>query len=245
MTTTVRDPDAQGGRAPLKSVLTRRFVRLPACLFFALCLSFLSLPAVHAAAPKLEPVPNAEVPGEVKPGQTLDFSMTYTGDPPSSLSMVVQTPAGETIRIPTKAPAGDTTAGVPVSWRFTPEGSGSYKYHFEASAGDIGSARYPTGPSDDPQFVAVNLLTKYLILMVGLGIGLLFLPFVVYLAARSANRQGDPGAAARIALLIGVIASYALFLYLFASIYGLLLMGLAGIVTLGILIALFSRRKAV
>ena len=229
----------------MKLVLTRRSVRPLVCLIFALCLSLFSLSALRAAAPKLEPVPNAEVPGEVKPGQTLDFSMTYTGDPPSALNMVVQTPGGETVRIPTKASGGDPAAGVPVSWRFTPSESGSYKYHFEASAGDIGSARYPAAPTDDPQFVAVNLLTKYLVLLVGLGIGLLFLPFVVYLAARSANRQGDPGAAARIALLIGVIASYALFLYLFASIYGLLLMGLAGVVALGILIALFSRRKAV
>ena len=208
----------------MKLVLTRRSVCPSVCLLFALCLSLFNVSVVHAAAPKLEPVPNAEVPGEVKPGQTLDFSMTYTGDPPSSLSMVVQTPSGETIRIPTKAPVGDTTAGVPVSWRFTPEGSGSYKYHFEASAGDIGSARYPAAPTDDPQFVAVNLLTKYLVFLVGLGIGLLFLPFVVYLAARSANRQGDPGAAARVALLIGVIASYALFLFLFYTIYSVLLL---------------------
>ena len=223
----------------MKPVLTRRSV----CLPFALCLSFFSLTAAPAAPPKLEPAPNAEVPGEVRPGQTLDFSMNYTGDPPSALNMVVQTPGGETVRIPAKASGGDPAAGVPVSWRFTPSESGSYKYFFEASAGDLGSARYPATPADDPQFVAVNLLTKYLVFLVGLGIGLLFLPFVVYLAARSANRRGDPGAAARVALLIGVIASYALFLYLFYSVYSVLLLGLAGVVALGLLIVLFSRRR--
>ena len=224
----------------MKSVLTRHSI----CLFFALCLCFLTLTAAHAAPPKLEPAPNADVPGEVRPGQTLDFSMIYTGDPPTALNLVVQTPDGGTVRIPTKASGGDPAAGVPVSWRFTPDGSGSYKYHFEASAGDLGSARYPAAPADDPQFVAVNLLTKYLVFLVGLGIGLLFLPFVVYLAARSANRRGDPGAAARVALLIGVIASYALFLYLFYTVYSVLLLSLAGVVALGMLIVLFSRRRA-
>jgi len=220
----------------LKLLLTR--------IAFVFSLLLCTMLAV-AAPPKFEPISGQDLPSEVRPGQALSFSMTYAGDPPTALTMVVETPGGETVRVPSKASGGDPSAGVPVTWPFTPSESGTYKYHFEAVAGDIGSVRYPTSPVDDPQFVAVNLLTKYLIFAVGLVIGLLFLPFVVYLAARSANQHGDPGAAARVALLIGVVASYALFLYLFYTVYGVLLLALAGVVALGLLIMLFTRRRAV
>jgi len=211
-------------------------------LIFSLCL--ITLSAAFAAAPTLEPIAHATPPGEVRPGDPQEFSMLYRGDPPTALTMVVLTPGGETVRVPAKATSGDPASGVPVTWPFTPSESGQYRYHFEAAAGDIGSVRYPATPTDDPQFVVVNLYTKYIILVTGLLIALLFLPFVVYVAARSANRRGDPGAAARVALLIGVAASYALFLYLFYTVYSALLLALAGVVALGLLIILFTRRVA-
>ena len=45
------------------------------------------------------------------------------------------------------------------------------------------------------------------------------------------------------ALLIGVLASYGLFLYLFYSVYNILMLAVVGIVALGLLIALFTRRR--
>jgi len=60
-----------------------------------------------------------------------------------------------------------------------------------------------------------NPVIKYVVLAVGLVIALLFLPFVVYLLARSANKRSDPAAAARIALLIGLLSFCGLAWYLF------------------------------
>jgi hypothetical protein len=73
----------------------------------------------------------------------------------------------------------------------------------------------------------------------------LILPFVVYVAARSVNRQGDPAAAARIGLFLGVLASLGLYLYLFAADYGVLGIALASVAAVAILIVLFSRRRAI
>lgn len=223
----------------LKPVLSVPLSRL----LIALSLLLLTVGGAFAKPPMLEPLPTQDLPSEVRPGQALSFSMNYKGDPPTALTMVVQTPGGDTVRVPSKLSGTAGTNGAPVTWPFTPGESGSYKYHFEASAGDFGSTRYPASPNDDPQFVAVNLFSKYIILATGLLIALFFLPFVVYMAARSANKRGDPSAAARIALLIGVVASYALFLYLFYAVYSVLLLALAGVVMLGLLIVLLTRRR--
>ena len=101
-----------------------------------------------------------------------------------------------------------------------------------------GIARYPA--ADDLQFVSVSLVSKYIIFGVGLLVALFFLPFVVYMGTRSLNKRSDPAAAARIGLLIGVLASFGLYLYLFWSVYGGLGTVIAAIAALGVLIALFS-----
>lgn len=211
-----------------------------------LSLTLLCLAISAFAAPQLKSIPTQPLPGgEVKPGEPQTFSLTYQGDPPTALTLVMQTPGGDTVRVPTRASGGDPATGVVVSWPYTPTESGTYRYHFEATAGDLGSVRYPASPENDPQFVSPSLVTRYVILIVGLLVALLFLPFVVYVAARSLNKRGDPAAAARIALLLGVLASLGLYLYLFMSVYGALGDAIAAIGALAVLIVLFSRRRAV
>ena len=224
---------------PLK-LLTFRLC-LTAALLLTLCLS------LFAAPPTLKPIENVDLPSEVKLHEPLAMSLNYTGDPPTKLSLVVLTPDGETVIVPGKL-SGDATSGkpVPVTWPFTPNASGEYRYHFEAQAGDLGSTRFPESPANDPQFVVANPLTRYLVLGVGLLICFLFLPFVSYTATRGLNQRGDPAAAARIALLIGLVAYVALaFCVLTLSFDYVKWLGLslAGVVILAILVGLFTRRK--
>ena len=146
------------------------------------------------------------LPTEVKLNEPMEISLKYTGDPPTKLSLVVLTPDGETVTVPGKASVGDPATGVTATWPYTPTESGEYRYHFEAQAGDIGGVRYPASPADDYQFVVASPLTRYIVLGAGLLVCLLLLPFVSYTATRGLNQRGDPAAAARIALLIGLVA---------------------------------------
>lgn len=186
---------------------------LLACLFLPLTLLTLSLSA-FAAPPALTPA--SEFPTSVVPGHSYVFHLTYKqieGDPPAVLQMVVDAPYGQAVQKAQK-PAGDPAAGEDLSWDFSPQQSGQYQYHFDVTSATGGVARYPAG-SGELTFEAPNPLVKYIVLAVGLVIALFFLPFVVYMIARAANKRSDPSAAARIALLIGILAFCGLAWYLF------------------------------
>jgi hypothetical protein len=203
--------------------------------------------AAQALPPTLTPIDPGSFTQEAHPGESRAFSVTYTqsqGDPPKALDMVIETPGGQ-VTEHAAIPPGDPTQGIPVTWTYTPENSGTYRFHFEAVSATGESVRLPTTPADDYEFASVNPLVKIGIFVAGLAIAFLILPFVIYVAARSVNRRGDPAAAARIGLFIGVLASLGLYLYLFASDYGALGIVLACVAALGILILLFSRRRAV
>ncbi len=202
--------------------------------------------AAWAKPPVLGPG-DTENPTEIRAGNAEAFSIKYQqaqGDPPKSLFMVVQTPEGNTVRVPAPPPVGDPTSGENITWNYRPQGSGTYRYHFEATSSTGASVRYP--PGEDLQFVSVSLVTKLIILAVGLLIALLFLPFIVYVATRALNKRGDPAAAARVALVIGVAASLGLMLCLFlikGFEYAWLGWALAVLSVLSIFVVLFSRRR--
>ena len=179
------------------------------------CLLLLTLgTAAFAAPPTL--APGSEFPASVVPGHNYTFHLTYTqidGDPPAALQMVVDTPYGQAVQKAQK-PQGSPAAGEDISWDFSPQQSGQYQYHFEVTSTTGGTARYPAG-SGELSFESPSPVVKYIALAVGLVIALFFLPFVVYMIARATNKQADPGAAARIALLIGILAFCGLAWYLF------------------------------
>lgn len=194
-----------------------------------------------AKPPTLEP--ESDFPPSILPGHTYTFHLKYKqteGDRPASLKMLIDAPSGQ-ISVPAQIPGGDPISGIDVTWDFTPQDSGQYQYHFEATSSTGTFARYPA-ENKELEFESPSMAGKYIALAVGLLIGLLFLPFVVYVGTRSVNKRSDPAAAARIALLIGVIASYCLYLYLFAF-NGLIINLLAGFAALAVLIVLFSRRR--
>lgn len=226
---------------PLKPVLIR----------IILAFSLLCVLAGKAAAapPKLELNDAQALPTEVRLNEPLEMSLKYTGDPPTKLLLVVLTPNGETATVPGKASIGDPSTGVPVTWPYTPTESGEYRYHFEAQAGDLGGVRYPASPANDYQFVVGSPLTRYIVLGAGLLVCLFLLPFVSYTATRGLNQRGDPAAAARIALLIGLVAYIGLVicvLLLNSTDYvRWLSLALGGVLILAVLVGLFSRRRAV
>ena len=84
---------------------------------------------------------------------------------------------------------------------------------------------------------------------VGLLICLLLLPFVSYTATRGLNQRGDPAAAARIALLIGLVTYIGLVLCVLllnsADYVRWLSLALGGVLILAVLVGLFSRRRAI
>jgi hypothetical protein len=194
--------------------------------------------SVWAAGPLLTGA--ATFPTEGQPGEPKVFHVIYTnpsGDPATTMEMIVETPAGES-KIPGTQPVGtDPGQGITYTFTFTPQNTGTYKYHFHAESSTGQSADTP-----EYQYTSYSLTTKYIILVIGLIVALLFLPFIVYVVARAANKHGNPATAARFGLLVGVLASYFLFLYLFFTIYSVLTLALAGIAAVALLIALFTRR---
>ena len=193
-------------------------LKLPAfhlSLRLLLTLSLLTLCAgVFAVPPSLTQA--GEFPTSVVPGHQYIFHLSYKqaeGDAPQTAQMIVDTPA-ETEKIKAFPPAGDPVAGEDLSWNFSPQQSGQYQYHFEVTSATGGVARYPAG-SAELSFESPNPVIKYIVLAVGLLVALFFLPFVVYMLARATNKRSDPGAAARIALLIGILAFCGLAWYLF------------------------------
>ena len=220
----------------LKSLLT--------CLLLPLTLLTLSLSA-FAAPPALSPA--SELPTSVVPGHSYVFHLNYKqieGDPPAVMQMVVDTPYGQAVQKAQK-PAGDPAAGEDISWDFSPQQSGQYQYHFDVTSATGGVARYPAS-SGELTFESPSPYVKYIVLAVGLVIALFFLPFVVYMIARAANKRSDPSAAARIALLIGILAFCGLAWYLFLQNEETRMIGI-GIEAIAIgafLVVILNRRKA-
>jgi quinol-cytochrome oxidoreductase complex cytochrome b subunit len=186
-----------------------------ALLALSLIVTLLTLAGgASAKPPTLEPA--SDFPGTVLPNHQYTFQLIYKqpeGDPPAKMQMIVDAPYGQVTQSG-HIPAGDPAAGVPLDWSFTPQQSGQYQYHFEVTSATGGVARFPAG-AGGLEMDSPNPVIKYLVLAVGLVIALFFLPFLVYLLARSANKRSDPAAAARIALLIGILSFCGLAWYLF------------------------------
>lgn len=203
--------------------------------------------AAFAEPPKFNILDKEPWSKEVQPGQVLTFHLQYlqaAGDPPKSLKMVVEPPTGEPINVqPNPTTDKDPVKGIDLTWTYIPINTGKYKFHFETVSATGESARLPLSESDQFEFVSSSVAIKYIILGVGLIIALGFVPFVVYAATRSINKKSDPSAAARIAILIGILASYALFIYLFFNFYQWLGVGIGAVAALAIIVAIFTRRR--
>lgn len=197
-----------------------------------------------AAPPRLQEAADA-VPRQARTGEKYTFRVQYTdpdGDRPQEARLVTEGPEGRhpwPVQ-PFQASAAQYQSGVTLEFVAGPFDSGDHHARFEVTSID-GSARFPASGSGLP-FSVENVLLKWVELVIGLAVALLFLPLIMFVLVRAANPRSDPSRAARFGLLVGIVASYALFVYLFSALYPLPWMLVLGVLALGALFALVPRR---
>jgi hypothetical protein len=198
---------------------------------------------VAAAPPELREV-DEPAPRSARTGQRYPFRIQYVdpdGDPPKKATLVTEGPGGIQ-RWPAERPSGNRSSylsGYTLEFVAGPFSGGEYRARFEVESID-GKARYPA--SGGIRFVVENIWVKWLLLLIGLVVALLFLPLIMFVLVRSVNPSSDPSRAARFGLLVGLVASYALFVFLFSGLYPLPWIVILGVLVLGALFALVPRR---
>ena len=220
----------------------KRLITLTALL--AAVLGMGGTTAALAAPPTLTEPPGAALKGVYRAGQSYTLTLVFKdpdGDRPRRVKFIDQSDAGN-VEVDGRIGPGDPQTGVNIDWNVRGFAPGGHRAYFAVTGTDGNTARYPPDPNEFYTFAAENLVTKWVIMGAGLLVGLLFLPFLVYVLARSMNRRGDPSRAARVGLLLGILACCALFIYLFASTYGPLTYVMGGIAALALLVIVLTRR---
>lgn len=141
-----------------------------------------------------------------------------------------------------KIPGGKPETGVKLTWEVNGFAKGDHAGYFEVENDQGTVTRFPQSDKEYYSFAVESLIDKWVVMGIGLLICLFMLPFLVYLIARSTNKQGNPSSAARIGLIIGIFAALALFIYQFLSWYSPLILVLGGIAALFLLVVVLTRR---
>lgn len=198
-----------------------------------------------AAPPALSEIPGAELQEIYQAGKTYTLRLQYTdpdGDRPRKAQFIDESPAGTVSKDLTRLDGNNFRGGVPLVWEVRGFEPGAHRAYFLVTDAEGQTTRFPPSPDQFYTFKVESLGTKWGIMAAGLVVGLLFVPFLVYVLARSLNRRGDPSRAARVGLLFGILACCALFIYLFASFYGPLAYAIGGIAALALLVIVLTRR---
>ena len=192
---------------------------------FAVVLTTLVLlsPVVRAAPPKLTQIVGNELPKVFQAGQKYTIKLQYTdpaGDEVSKSKalFIDEAPSGR-VSTPATEVAGDTKSGAYITWEINGFEQGGHRAHFEVD-GLTAKTRFPETAAEDYTFVVEALATKLITMAVGTLISIVGIPLISYLLFRALNPRGDPSRAARIGLLIGILAACSLFIYLFLNVYG-------------------------
>ena len=141
-----------------------------------------------------------------------------------------------------KGVEGDPAHGATVKWEINGLEKGGHEGYFLVKSKTGKSVRYPAADKGSYTFSVTSLADLWIKTLIGIFVCLIALPFLVYVVARSANKQGDPGRAARFALILGIIGAAAVFLVNFFGIYDYMVLGLAGVAALALLIIVMTRR---
>ena len=198
----------------------------------------------QAKPPVLSEIAGSPLPNVFQAGKTYTIKLLYTdpeGDPPRKAQFIYEGPSGRVPKDYTSIQGRDYKNGVVIEWVINGFGQGTYQASFVARASD-GEGRFPLANDQNYSFAVESVLSKWLVMGVGLVVGLAFVPFLAYVLARSINRRGDPSRAARIGLLMGILACLALFLYLFLSFYTPLILALGVIAAFALVILVLTRR---
>jgi hypothetical protein len=215
-----------------------------------LCLAPFRADVANAAPPTLTKPAGESMPGTVQVGHARIFRLIYSDpddDRPRSVTLVAEKPSG-TSRIPAELPrTGNFQSGVPIEWKVSFDEAGTYRIHFEAEsvAGrpGVAEARWPPEPTETITFTVVNPVTQWIMMGVGVLVSLLVLPMFVFFILRGMSRRVDPGATARFALLIGILAAATWYGYLFWNVYGIPSVIVVGVVALGAAFVLATMRR--
>lgn len=220
-----------------------RFAALAALLLAGL--AFGPLTAARAAGSTLAQAPGDELKTTYQAGQKYTLRLFYT-DPSgdeiqkSKALFIDEAPSGRVSIPATNIVGDDTTKGVVIEWAINGFEQGGHRASFEVNS-LTGKVRYPSG-TEPYAFVVEAIGSKIITMLIGAGVGLLAVPFLVYILTRTMNRRGDPSYAARVGLLFGILACCALFIYLFLSIFGPLVYAILAVGAVAGLVLLINRR---
>lgn len=207
---------------------------------------FALAPAFARQGATLRELPGADaLPKSFQTGKSKTIRLLYTDPKGDSIKakdaqFIDQSPSGQTVTEATRI-SGNPATGATIEWVLNDLEQGAHSAHFEIKTLDDTVVRYPEDQQSRYQFVVESPLTKWIIMGVGGLISWLALPLIVYLLARNLNPRGDPSRAAKMGLLIGILASCALFIYLFLSLYGPLVFAILIVGFLGAIVLLLRR----
>lgn len=222
--------------------------RRPALRLFApLCALFLLLAigkTVFAATPTLTEVPGDELKNTYQAGKTVTFRLSYK-DPDGDRirkAQFIDENGGNTLDYKTLE-GGTPETGQTIVWNATGGfDNGGHKGYFLVTNTVGEEVRYPEDPERRYTFNVASVGQKWVVTGIGIVVGLLFVPFLVYLIARSTNKRGNPSSAARVGLLIGIFAALAIFIYEFMGVYDPLILAIGGVAALALFIIVLTRR---
>jgi hypothetical protein len=221
----------------------RRSARLLFCLFAALIVLVLGRTA-FAAPPTLTEVPGDELKNTYKAGSNVTFRLTYK-DPDGDrirTAKFIDESGGASIET-YGTDGGTPETGQNIKWEARGGfDKGGHKGYFLVTNTVGEEARFPADPEQRYTFTVASVADKWIVTIIGILVGLLLVPFFVYLVARSANKRGNPSSAARGGLLIGIFAALAIFIYEFIGVYDPLILALGGLGALALFIIVLTRR---
>lgn len=219
------------------------------CIALVVILWAVALVPGWAAPPTLTPA--GEIPATLQLGQELVVRMTYKdadNDRPRDALLIAEAATGTSKIPPAEMPTrGDFRNGVTLEWKTTFRDDGEYRVHFEGASttGKPGMPefRWPTEPGSTHTLSVVNPVHRWVMLGIGLGVSLLFLPMLVFFVVRGISRSPEPGATARFALLVGILAAASWYGYLFWSVHGVTSVIIVSLIALGAVFVLATMRK--
>ena len=211
----------------------------------ALFVALISLALPSLAKPELKPLsPPDELKNLFRAGEKYTLHLEYKdsdGYAIKSAKFHDKSRDGEP-SFDAKELGGKTEEGVKLTWEISEFSKGDHNAYFEIENEKGTKVRYPADPNAYHSFAVESLTDKWIVFIVGVVICIAMLPFLVYLIARSVNKQGNPSSAARGALILGIFAALALFIWQFLSWYNPLVLVLGAVAALFFLVIVLARR---
>jgi hypothetical protein len=214
--------------------------------FFATLLVLLSLAFPGwTQAPTLKelPEPQFKLKSDYEPDKPYSLRLEYTdkdGDRIKTARFVSVTPTSLTFDF--KSMEGSVENGATLIWAINGFEKGAHTGYFEVLNATGKTTRYPEEKDKFYTFSVSSVTDKWLKAGIGIVVCLIAIPFLFYLVARSVNKQGNPSSAARLGIILGILAATAVFLVTFFGTYDWMVLGLAGIAALAIIIIVMTRR---